>query len=58
MPVYRNMVRLMALTMVLLGIAMIVVTVARAGFGVGVVLGMLFIAAGGGRFWMLRGRAR
>ena len=58
MPVYRNMVRLMALTMVLLGIAMIVVTVVRAGFGVGVVLGMLFIAAGGGRFWMLRGRAR
>ena len=44
--------------MVLLGAAMIVVTVARAGFGVGVVLGALFIAAGGGRFWMLRGRAR
>jgi hypothetical protein len=58
MPVYRNMVRLMALTMIVLGVAMIVVTVVRAGFGVGVVLGTLFIAAGGGRFWMLRGRAR
>ena len=55
---YRNLVLSIAFTMVLLGIAMIVVTVARAGFGVGIVLGMLFIAAGAGRFWMLRGRAR
>ena len=55
---YRNMVLSIALTMVLLGIAMIVITIARAGFGVGIVLGALFIAAGAGRFWMLRGRTR
>ena len=55
---YRNMVLSLALVMVLLGVAMIVVTVVRAGFGVGIVLGALFVAAGGGRFWMLRGRAR
>ncbi len=55
---YRNMVLLIALVMVLLGIAMIVRTLANGGFGVGVVLGLLFIAAGAGRFWMLRGRTR
>ena len=48
----------MAFSMVLLGIAMIVITVVRAGFGVGIVLGLLFMAAGAGRLWMLRGRAR
>ena len=36
----------MAFSMVLLGIAMTVITVVRAGFGVGIVLGMLFVAAG------------
>jgi hypothetical protein len=56
--VYRTMVLTIAVVMVGLGIAMIVLTIARAGFGVGIVLGALFIAAGGGRFWMLRGRAR
>jgi hypothetical protein len=56
--VYRNMVLSLALVMVVLGVAMIVVTVVRAGFGVGIVLGALFVAAGGGRFWMVRGRPR
>jgi hypothetical protein len=56
--VYRNMVLSIALTMVLLGIAMVVITIARAGFGIGIVLGALFIAAGGARFWMLRGKTR
>ena len=36
---------------------MIVVTLSQGGFGVGVLLGALFIAAGAGRYWMLRGRA-
>jgi hypothetical protein len=55
---YRNLVTLMALTMLALGAAMVVVTVVRAGFGIGIVLGLLFMAAGAGRLWMLHGRAR
>jgi hypothetical protein len=54
---YRNMVSFMALAMIVLGAAMVVVTLANSGFGVGIILGLLFIAAGGGRLWMLRGRA-
>jgi hypothetical protein len=54
---YRNMVTGLAVTMVLLGIAMIVITLTR-GFGVGLLLGALFVAAGAGRLWMLHGRAR
>jgi hypothetical protein len=56
--VHRNMVLTMALVMVLLGIAIIIRTLAQGSFGVGVVLGVLFVAAGGGRYWILRGRAR
>jgi len=55
--IYRNMVTVMALVMMLLGVAMIVITLTR-GFGVGLLLGALFVAAGAGRLWMLRGRAR
>ena len=55
--IYRNMVTVMALVMMLLGAAMIVITLTR-GFGVGLLLGALFIAAGAGRLWMLRGRTR
>jgi hypothetical protein len=43
--------------MIALGIAMIVVTLAH-GFGVGVLLGVLFIAAGAGRLLMLRRKDR
>jgi len=50
------MVLLMALGMVALGAAMIVVTLTHGGFGVGILLGVLFMAAGGGRAWMLRRR--
>ncbi len=52
------MVLLIAAVMVLLGLAMIVRTLSHGGFGVGVVLGALFVAAGGGRYWMLRGKSR
>jgi hypothetical protein len=54
---YRNLVAGMAMLMILLGVAMIVVTLTR-GFGVGLLLGALFVAAGGGRLWLLRGRTR
>jgi hypothetical protein len=55
---YRNMVFSMAVLMVALGAAMIGLTIAYAGFGIGIVLGMLFIAAGSLRIWMLRRRPR
>ena len=57
MKVYRSMVVVMAFAMIALGAAMIVVTLAHGGFGVGILLGVLFMAAGAGRIWMLRRRA-
>jgi hypothetical protein len=55
--VYRSMVVVMAFAMIALGAAMIVVTLTHGGFGVGILLGLLFVAAGAGRIWMLRRRA-
>jgi hypothetical protein len=49
----RDLVSLPALMMIALGVAMIVVTLVH-GFGVGVILGVLFIGAGAGRLLMLR----
>jgi hypothetical protein len=42
----------------LLGVAMIVVTLARGGgpLAIGLVLGVLFVIAGGGRLWAQRRR--
>jgi hypothetical protein len=45
----------MALVTILLGVGMLSVTLAH-GFGVGVILGALFVGAGAGRLLMLRGR--
>ena len=55
---YRNMVLSMAGLMVVLGLAMIGLTIAYAGFGVGIVLGLLFVAAGFMRIWLLTRRTR
>ncbi len=55
---YRSMVLSLAGLMVALGAVLVVETVATAGFGVGIVLGLLFIAAGSLRIWMLRRRSR
>jgi hypothetical protein len=52
--VYKNVVQLFAILMIGLGVALIVRTLPH--FGVGVVLGLLFIAAGAGRLLMLRRR--
>ena len=57
MKVYRSMVVVMAFAMIALGAAMIVVTLTHGGFGVGILLGLLFMGAGAGRLWMLRRRA-
>ena len=53
--VYRQLTTLTAIVMITLGVAMIGVTIAH-GFGVGIILGLLFIAAGVGRLYVLRGR--
>lgn len=50
---YRTLVRTIAAVMIAMGLAMLVLTL-RHGFGVGVILGLLFIAAGAGRLLMLR----
>jgi hypothetical protein len=50
---YRNSVRLIAVLMILLGLAIVVRTLWH-GFGIGVILGLLFVAAGVGRLLMLR----
>lgn len=51
----RSLTQMMAGLMIALGVAMIVVTLSH-GFGVGLLLGLLFIAAGVGRLLMLRRR--
>jgi uncharacterized membrane protein HdeD (DUF308 family) len=56
MTMYRTLVRTTAVVMIVLGLGMLTFTL-RHGFGVGVILGLLFIAAGVGRLVMLR-RAR
>ena len=55
MSTYKGLVTFMALAMILLGLAMLTVTLVH-GFGVGVLLGVLFVAAGVGRLLMLRRR--
>jgi hypothetical protein len=55
MSMYRKLVSGMAIVMILLGLGMLSFTL-RHGFGVGVILGLLFIAAGVGRLLMLRRR--
>jgi uncharacterized membrane protein HdeD (DUF308 family) len=56
MTMYRNLVAGMAIVMILLGIAMLAETAVHGG-SVGVILGLLFVAAGAGRLWMMRRRA-
>ena len=48
--------RVMSLLILLLGVAILVSTIVRSGFGLtyGVVFGVLFIAAGAGRLWVAR----
>ena len=56
MRMYKSLVQGMAVMMIVLGFGMLSFTLAH-GFGVGVILGVLFIAAGVGRLMMLRRRA-
>jgi len=56
MSTYHGLVTFMALAMILLGLVMLTVTLLH-GFGVGLILGVLFVAAGVGRLLMLRRRS-
>jgi len=56
MSFYRGATALFALAFLGIGIALLVVTAARGGGLVGYLLGMLFIALGVGRLYLLRTR--
>ncbi len=56
MNAYRRMSTLLAFVTLGLGIALIVVTIGRGGGQTGLVLGALFILAGGGRLFLQRAR--
>ena len=56
MSTYRGLSQLLAYATIALGLAIVVRTLAR-GFGIGVILGALFVAAGAGRLYLLRRRA-
>jgi hypothetical protein len=56
MSAYRRLSVLLATVVVALGVALIAVTLAHGGGQLGVVLGVLFIAAGAGRLYVQRGR--
>jgi hypothetical protein len=52
--VHRNATRILSVAMLLIGVALIVRAVSAGGgpLAVGVVFGLLFIAAGAGRLWV------
>ncbi len=56
MSLYRGATALFALAFLGIGIALLVVTTARGGGLVGYLLGVLFIALGVGRLYLLRTR--
>jgi len=51
---YRWLSLLLSVTLIGLGVAMIVVTLASGGGMLGIVLGPMFVAAGAGRIWASR----
>ena len=53
---YRLATQMLALAMIGLGVVMFAITAARGG-GVGLLLGVLFMAAGAGRLYLLRRRS-
>jgi len=58
MSFYRGATALFALAFLGIGIALVVVTASRGGGLVGYLLGVLFVALGVGRLYLLRTRMR
>jgi hypothetical protein len=56
MSAYRRASTVLSATIVGLGVAMIGVTLANGGGQLGLILGVLFIAAGAGRLYVQRSR--
>jgi hypothetical protein len=54
--VHRGAIRVLSGAMVVVGIAILVSTIARGGgpLAIGVILGVLFVAAGAGRLYLAR----
>lgn len=55
MTMYKHLVQTIAVVMIVMGLALIVRTIPH--FGVGILLGLLFVGAGVGRLLMLRRKA-
>ena len=55
--VHRGATRALSTALVLIGVALLVTTIARGGgpLAIGVLLGVLFVAAGLGRLYIARG---
>ena len=53
---YRALSLVLSLTLVGLGVAMVVSTLVRGDGSLGIILGMLFVAAGAGRIYVTRAR--
>ncbi len=58
MRAYRGVTLALAAVTVGLGVALVAATVARGGGSAGLLLGALFVLAGGGRLYAERRRAR
>jgi hypothetical protein len=54
---HRASTRVLSVAMLLIGVALVVTTVARGGgpLAIGVVVGVLFTGVGAGRLWLERG---
>jgi hypothetical protein len=55
---HRGATRLLAALTMALGVALLAVTIAHGGGFLGIMLGVLFLAAGAGRFYLMRGSTR
>ena len=51
---YRGMTTLLSATMIAHGVAILAVTQSHGGGSVGIVLGLMFVAVGAGRIYLLR----
>jgi hypothetical protein len=58
MPGYRTATVVLAALTVALGVALVAATLAQGSGGLGILLGLLFVAAGGGRLYLARGGRR
>jgi hypothetical protein len=58
--VHRSATRVLSALLVIIGVVMLVTTIANGGgpLAYGVIVGVLFVAAGAARFWLARDAGR